>query len=364
MSPDRRAGWAPVHRPLREQHDVLLLDLDGVVYVGDGVVPRADEALAAARAAGARLCFVTNNASRTARSVADHLTRIGVPAEPDDVVTSAQAAAAVLAEQLPSAARVLVIGGEGLRAAVGAVGLVAVTSADDDPAAVVQGFAPETDWRMLLEACVAVRAGVRWVATNVDLTIPTPRGTAPGNGALVDVVRRTTGAEPVVTGKPWRPIMDEAARRTGATRALVVGDRLDTDIAGAVNAGLPSLLVLTGVSRVRDLVAAPEGLRPTYVAADLDGLGGAHPGCGPDADGWWRCGRVAARVRAGVVEVDRPVPSAVSVDEGLEALRAVCAAVWHSADDPASDTGVSGAVDVQGAVEALSPWTAPHGWDR
>ncbi len=345
-----------MHRPLHEQHDVLLLDLDGVVYVGEGVVPRADQALAAARAAGARLCFVTNNASRTPESVAEHLTRIGVPAGPDDVVTSAQAAAAVLAGRLPSAARVLVIGGAGLRAAVGAVGLVAVASADDDPAAVVQGFAPEVDWRMLLEACVAVRAGVPWVATNVDLSIPTPRGTAPGNGALVDVVRRTTDAEPVVTGKPWRPIMDEAVRRTGATRALVVGDRLDTDIAGAVNAGLPSLLVLTGVSRIRDLLTATQGLRPTYVAADLDGLGGAHPGCAVDADGWWRCGRVAARVRRGRVQIDRPAPSVVPVDEGLEALRAVCAAVW----DGASDTDVDGL----GAVEALSAWTAPHGWDR
>lgn len=365
MTGSRPDGWGATG-PLQDVHDVLLLDLDGVVYVGDGAVPRAAEALAAARRAGVRLAFVTNNASRTADSVAEHLTRIGVGATANDVITSAQAAATVLAGRLPGSARVLVIGGQGLRSALSDVGLVAVDSADDDPVAVVQGFAPEVGWTMLLEACVAVRAGLPWVATNLDLSIPTPRGTAPGNGALVEVVRRTTGVDPEVTGKPRRPIMDDAVRRTGATRALVVGDRLDTDIAGAVSAGLPSMLVLTGVNRVHDLLAADPSMRPTFVSADLDGLAADHPGCARDDDGWWRCAAVAARVGRDAggrqrLEIEPPAPgSEPDAAAALQAVRAVCAAVWSGVgtadDDPVAL--------VTAAAAALSAWTAPHGWDR
>ena len=110
---------------------------------------------------------------------------------------------------------------------------------DDGPQAVVQGFSPQLSWPMLLEACVAVRSGLPWVATNLDATLPTPRGAAPGNGAFVDVVRRTTGVEPRVAGKPFRPLMDASVQRLHAERGLVVGDRLDTDLAGARRAGLP-----------------------------------------------------------------------------------------------------------------------------
>ncbi|MEO7744902.1 MAG: HAD-IIA family hydrolase [Actinomycetota bacterium] len=355
----RGPGWSTSERPLHEQHDVLLLDLDGVVYVGDAVVARAAPALAAAVAAGARLAFVTNNASRTPDAVAEHLTRIGVAADVDDVVTSAQAAATVLAGRLAPGSRVLVVGGEGLRAALTAVGLVPVASADDDPAAVVQGFSPDIGWAQLVEGCLAVRAGVAWVATNLDLSIPTPRGPAPGNGALVQVVQQATGATPTVTGKPWRPIMDEAVRRTGARRPLVVGDRLDTDIAGAAAAELPSLLVLTGVSAARDLLAAPAGLRPTLLAADLDGLAAPHPGCAAGPDGWWRCDGTAARVVGHLVELDPASPATESADEALAALRAACSAVWAVAGAEGADEHL-----VAEAARALSAWTAQHGWDR
>jgi HAD superfamily hydrolase (TIGR01450 family) len=357
-------GWAAVTTPLQDQHDVLLLDLDGVVYVGPLAVPGAVGALAAARAAGSRLAFVTNNAARTADAVARHLSELGVAAVASEVVTSAQAAASLLAGSLPPGSAVLVVGGEGLRSAVTAVGLRPVASADDEPAAVVQGFAPEVGWTSLLEACVAVRAGVPWVATNPDRTLPTPRGPAPGNGALVDVVRRTTGVEPTVAGKPFRPIMDEAVLRTGATRPLVVGDRLDTDIAGAQTAGLPSMLVLTGVSAVRDLLAAPPGLRPTFVAADLAGLATPHPACartgaaggGPVA---WACGGVTAQVLEGGVAVVPAEPTDPGPEHALAALRAVCSAVWASVDAHGP-----GALDLEQARSALVRWTAPHGWDR
>ncbi|HKG51994.1 MAG TPA: HAD-IIA family hydrolase [Actinomycetales bacterium] len=281
-----RAGWGTCARPLVAEHDVLLLDLDGVVYVGPLAVPGAPEALALARRAGARLAFVTNNAARPPDVVARHLSDLGIDAEPADVVTSAQAAASMLAAELPAGARVLAVGGEGLRQALTARGLTPVASAEDGPVAVVQGFAPETSWTMLLEACVGVHAGLPWVATNTDLTIPTPRGTAPGNGALVEVVRVTTGGTPRVAGKPFRPLMDESCVRTNARRALVVGDRLDTDIAGAHAAGLPSLLVLTGVSGAPELLRAEPRLRPTYLASDLFGLHRSHAAPRREGDAW------------------------------------------------------------------------------
>ena len=351
--PPAGPGWRGTTKPLLQLHDVLLLDLDGVVYIGEEPVRGAPQALAKARSAGVRLAFVTNNAARTATCVAEHLTRIGVAATAADVVTSAQAASMMLAHQLEPGARVLVVGGEGLVEAVAAAGLTPVTSADDEPVAVVQGFAPQVDWQMLLEACVGVRAGLPWVATNGDLTIPTPRGPAPGNGALVDVVRRTTGVDPAMAGKPFRPIMDEAVRRTGASRALVVGDRLDTDIEGAAAADLPSLLVLTGIDGVRALLAAPPAARPTYLGVDLDDLSRPAPDCTP-FDGGWRCAGVSAVARQGSVEVVNAGPSGGRQQNALDAVRAVCSLVWAS----------EGEVDPGRAAAALSVWTAPHGWDR
>ena len=345
-------AWSAAAAPLHAAHDVLLLDLDGVVYVGPDAVPGAPTFLADIRTAGARLAFVTNNAARSAATVAEHLTDLGVPAAPDDVVTSAQAAASVLGGQLPNGARVLVIGGDGLREAVVAEGLTPVFSADEAPAAVVQGFAPTVGWSLLLEACVAVRSGVPWVATNPDLTLPTPRGPAPGNGALVEVVRRTTGVEPLVVGKPFRPLLDEAARRTGARRPLVVGDRLDTDIAGAHAAGLPSLLVLTGISGVGDLLAAEATQRPTYIWVDLGGLSTAHPGCSPDGEGW-RCGSVWARATGQRLDVVPTGPVSGTPDEALQAVRAVSSAAWSN-----------GQVTPRHGLDALAAWTAPHGLDR
>jgi HAD superfamily hydrolase (TIGR01450 family) len=297
----------------------------------------APEALAQARRQGTRLAFVTNNAARPPEVVARHLSELGIEAEPADVVTSAQAAATMLASELPAGARVLAVGGEGLRQALTAKGLTPVASADDGPVAVAQGFAPETSWTMLLEACVAVHAGLPWIATNTDLTIPTPRGTAPGNGALVEVVRTATGGTPRVAGKPFRPLMDESCVRTNAQRALVVGDRLDTDIAGAHAAGLPSLLVLTGVSGAPELLRAEPELRPTYLAADLFGLHRPHAAPRRDGDAW-----VGQFFRAFWDSVRSPEPgSARLVVDRLPGLRTSGQAA--SVGGPGAGAGGSGA---------------------
>ncbi len=252
--------------PCRE-YDVALLDLDGVVYVGPDAVPGVPEALAAARAAGMRLGFVTNNASRTPEEVAGHLTALDVPARAPEVITSSQAAATVVAERWGSGARVLAVGGPGVAAALEAAGLTVVARAEDEPLAVVQGYGRDVGWAQLAEAVVAVRNGAEHVATNADATIPSPRGPLPGNGALVGVVSAVTGRRPLVTGKPDPAMHAECVRRTGAARPLVVGDRLDTDIVGAKRAGLSALMVLTGVSREADIAQSPE--KPDRVFADL-----------------------------------------------------------------------------------------------
>lgn len=265
-----------VTRLLVDDYDVLLLDLDGVVYAGAAALPRVPERLEAGMARGPSVMFVTNNAARTPETVAEHLTSLGIAADVDAVVTSAQAAADLVAELVPAGEPVLVVGGEGLVRAVEEHSLKPVSSAGAQPRAVVQGFHPDVDWTLLAEGAYAVAAGVPWVASNADLTIPTGRGIAPGNGALIEVIRIATGRTPRAVGKPEPTLFRTALRRSGRGRPLVVGDRLDTDIAGAVASGYPSLLVLTGIATLADALTATPDQRPTYIGSDLGTLLEAH----------------------------------------------------------------------------------------
>jgi glycerol 3-phosphatase-2 len=255
-------------------------------------VPGAAGHLDRVRESGMRLAFVTNNAARTPEAVATHLCELGVRADAADVVTSAQAASRVLLERLGEGARVVLLGAAGLEAALAEAGLVAVAVDDEDAVALVTGYGPEVLWRDIMRAAVRVREGLWWVASNSDYTIPTSFGVAPGHGVLVETLSRFTGVRPVVAGKPERPLLDETVRRAGGTRPLMVGDRLDTDIEGARNAGVDSLLVLTGVTGLAELVAAKPAQRPTYVAADLGGLLRAHQAPTEVSSGWelggWR----------------------------------------------------------------------------
>ncbi len=277
--------------PLTVVYDLAMLDLDGVVYVGRDAVPGAAEHLRATRATGMRTAFITNNAARPPELVAAHLTELGVPAERADVVTSAQAAAHLLRERFGAGARVVLLGGDGLESALLEAGLVPV-GAEDDGVAVVSGYGPEVRWRDIMRVAVRVRDGLPWLASNADLTIPTEFGVAPGHGVLVETVARFAGIAPVVAGKPERPLLDETVRRVGGRRPLMVGDRLDTDIEGAHRAELDSLLVMTGVTGLGELVGARPEHRPSYVAADLGGLSTPHPAPMPDGPGWaldgWR----------------------------------------------------------------------------
>ncbi len=319
--------------PLSAAYDVALLDLDGVVYLGGTAVPGAAAALEKAVSAGLRLAFVTNNAYRTPAAIAAQLTGLGVPASPQDVVTSAQAAAGLLSERLAPGTPVLVIGGAGLRAAIRERALRPVTVAAARPAAVVQGYSPDISYANLAEGALAVQAGALFVASNADRTLPTPRGRQPGNGALVQVIATATGIQPLVAGKPEPPLYAESVRRTGARRPIVVGDRLDTDIEGARRVGADSLLVLTGVSQPADLLLAPPGQRPAYLAAGLTGLLEPHPEV-TAVNGGYGCRGWTARRAA-----DGRRLELTGTGDRLDGLRALAAAAWSAGPITAEAAG-------------------------
>lgn len=257
---------------LLDDYDALLFDLDGTIYRGEEPVPGASRAVDAAHDAGVKVRYVTNNASRGPDEVARHLTEMGIRATPDEVSTSAQAGAAVLADKLPPGTLVLVVGSEALVHEVELRGLTTTRTHSDAVQAVVQGLNKDTSWRDLAEACLSIRAGALWVACNVDPTLPTERGPLPGNGSLVAALRTATATEPLVAGKPATPLMDEAQKSADARNPLVIGDRLDTDVAGAVTAGLDSLLVFSGVATPQDLLDATPDMRPTYIGHDVEAV--------------------------------------------------------------------------------------------
>ena len=308
--------------PLCDAYDAALFDLDGVLYVGMEAVPHAAASVAAASAAGMRSAFVTNNASRRPAIVAEHLTELGIPADPADVVTSAQASVRLLRERVPPGACVLVLGADGLVAEVAGAGFEVTDVAGPDVRAVVQGYGPDTGMRQLSEAALALRAGAVWIAANTDSTLPSPRGPLPGNGALVAALQVATGREPLVAGKPEPALHVESVARVAAARPLVVGDRLDTDVLGAVRGCADSLLVLTGVVGLPELLSAPVGSRPTYVAFDLRGLLEPQPAV-DRAPGTATCGQASASYADGRITVQ---------GTGAEALRAACALTWECRD--------------------------------
>lgn len=317
---------------LATKHDVALLDLDGVVYVGEHAVPGAADALRGARAAGMRLAFVTNNAGRPPEEVAAHLTELGIPAAPEEVVTSAQAGADLLAQTLPAQAFVLAVGGSGVALALSRAGLTPVRADDpgaQDARAVLQGFGRDVAWTDLAAAALAVQRGATWILTNPDVTLPVPGGRAPGNGSLARAVEAAAGRAPdAIAGKPHPTLMRVSIERAGAQSPLVVGDRLDTDIEGAVRAGIPSLLVLTGITDVATLLQARAEERPDYIGADLSALNDLPvPTGGPAGprlqDGRWERGGAGAWIDGDALRVS-------SEGDWRDTLACACAAVWAS----------------------------------
>jgi HAD superfamily hydrolase (TIGR01450 family) len=307
--------------PLQQSSDVLakvydaaLLDLDGVVYIGDdgvpGVVPTLNEAH---QEYGISLTCVTNNAARSPKIVAEHLQRLGLEVTEQDVVTSAQAAATELARLLPQGSDVFVLGSRDLADEITKVGLTPSQEVDKTYAAIVQGYWPDMPWRMLGVAAKVINSGALWVGTNADWTIPTAFGTSPGNGTMIQALKIATRKEPLlIAGKPDSPLMQSAIARTDAKRPLMIGDRLDTDILAANRIGIDSLLVISGVTDLKELFEAKPELRPTYLAWD------------------------AAAVQ--------DVMTAVVVDHGLVSLHD-----WRVASD-----GLSGQGDALDAIRVLA----------
>lgn len=327
--------------PLHTGYDLAMLDLDGVVYSGSSAVPHAPEAITEARARGMRVAFITNNASRTPDVVSDHLTHLGIPASPEDIVTSAQAAARLLADRFPEGSPILLAGGAGLETALREVGLIPVTRMEDAPVAVATGYGPDLPWNRILLAAIAVSDGLPWVASNTDSTIPTDWGLGPGHGALVDLIERFSGRTADVAGKPARPLLDETRRRMGAERPLMVGDRLDTDIAGGVNADVDTLLVMTGVTGLAQIADASPGERPAYIASDLRGLFTPHPspawaGTGAMLGGW------RAEVIAGTLVVQEDGDDGAQDTADWWRVAAVC--LWRYRDETGQAADIGGVV--------------------
>lgn len=311
-----------------EQYDAVLFDLDGVIYLGPTAIPGAATAVGDLRARQVTVGFVTNNAARSPQAVADHLTSLGVAATAPDVVTSAQAGARLLAEHLPAGAKVLVVGTQDLALEVTQVGLVPVDDLSSEPVAVVQGFNPQLTWEQVENACEAIHRGALWVATNTDSTRPTDRGIMPGNGSMVAAVQMAVGKEPLVAGKPYRPLIEAAVHRTQARNALFVGDRLDTDIEGAQACGLASAMVLTGAHGAADLLHAGPQARPTHLLVDLSELFVSARVAAPRGDGF-ACAAAQVRVIEGRISFEGPTDTASQRADLLWAAAHTC---WAAHD--------------------------------
>ena len=321
--------------PIVDAHDLVMFDLDGVVYVGTDAIEGVAEKVDRIRASGRHVAFVTNNAARTPDQVSAKLVGMGVHAEPSDVVTSAQAAARVLADAHGEGAKILMLGGDGLREALVEAGLEPVED-PDGAVAVASGYGPDVRWRHIMRVASLVRDGLPYVASNADMTIPTAYGLAPGHGVLVQTITGFAGVEAIVAGKPEKPLMEETVLRVGGDRPIMVGDRLDTDIEGAHAIGVPSLLVLTGVTWLHELAAAAPQLRPTYISPDLAGLFEPHPA--PSVDG----GRAALGGWSGAV-----VDGRLEVDgAGSDAdwWRVAATACWLHLDEAGEPADVTDTV--------------------
>lgn len=314
---------------LVDGYRAVVCDLDGVVYRGPEAV---EHAVAALFELTVPVVYATNNASRPPGEVAAHLTELGLRVTGREVVTSSQAGAVELAARLPAGTLILAVGGAGVGEALRHQGFRVVLPAqvndvdETEVSGVLQGYGTGVTATDLAEAAYAVAAGALWVATNTDRTLPTHRGTAPGNGTLVAAVQAATGVDPVVVGKPHAPLYRLCAERLGVRpgQMLAVGDRLDTDIAGAVAAGMDSALVLTGVDSVTSLASAPPALRPTYVVPDLRGLSQEYAAAETDFS-WWTCGEDRRRIVEGTWDVARK-------GSDLEAARAGLAALHEALD--------------------------------
>ena len=305
------------------QFETVLFDLDGVIYEGENAIVDSVDSIASIRNSGIKVGYITNNSSRKPETIAQQLRDFGLELSEEEVISSAQAGVELLMTMIPAGSKVLVVGGEGLRSKVIEAGFELVSSSDDAPAAVIQGFAPEVGWKDLAEASYSIQRGAKWVATNQDWTIPREKGLAPGNGTLVSAVHTAVGQLPVVAGKPERAIFETAMREFKAESAIYVGDRLDTDVVGANKAGLGSGLVMTGVTTRKELLAAKADSRPTYILGTLKDLLSPYREPVKTKRGY-KLGDCEVELLGEKVVVSFGDP------KSLDALKAACLTIWSS----------------------------------
>lgn len=320
---------------LCEKFDAIYFDLDGVLYRGLSAIDGAAEAVSEISEAGCGIAYVTNNASRTPDEVASHLMELGIPAKPAEVITSSQVAVEILEQHVRLGERVFVVGGDGVEQALKEAGYV--PSRDSrECVAVVQGFGPQVSWRDLAQASYLIQGGAIWIATNLDSTFPTASGIAPGNGSLVDAVRNAVGRDPDgVGGKPDRAMMDRTMAAVPGERPLLVGDRYDTDIAAGVAAGIPTMLVLSGVTQAANVWSA--SLRADYLCESVQGLILSYPDSGASG-----ADHVCGGARATFVAVDMCVR--VTGGTRLERLRAADSLKWAMVKEVGLDAFTQGRI--------------------
>lgn len=328
MMPLREPTLQANTQPLSGSYDVTLLDLDGVIYLLEEAIAGAEEAVQSLRRQGNQPVFVTNNASRLAGEVAQLLTDVGVKASAVEVQTSAQTAVELIADRLRdhSPRRVLVTGSAALAEEVVEAGL----SPTQDPlqaGAVVQGYAPSLGWSDLADAAIAIRQGALWVATNTDATLPSPHGPLPGNGSLVNAVAMAVERRPdIIAGKPEPVIYQQVMDRFPGEKHIAVGDRWDTDIAGANAAGIDSMLVFTGVTSPKSALTIPAAGRPSFLGRSVADILRGQPEVRWDAE-WTVC---CEDWTASLNESQNIMLSGSG--EPLDAWRALCELSWTAID--------------------------------
>ncbi|MFG3340607.1 HAD-IIA family hydrolase [Glycomyces sp. NPDC048151] len=309
--------------PLASAYDQALLDLDGVVYLLHNAIPESAPTITALPGFGCEPVFVTNNASRSTEVVAESMRGMGIPAEASQVITTGQVLAAELVSRLGKGGKVFVHGSPALRAVVAEAGLEPV----EDPkaaAGVAFGLFPEATWRLLADATIAVRNGAYWAVANLDATLPTSDGPLPGMGAMVQAVATALGHGPHFTaGKPEQAIYQAALARKPGGRAIMVGDRPDSDIEGANRAGLDSLLVFTGVASPRMALTLPPEQRPTYLGWSLGALTETH------AEPQWVEDGEAVQCGGWSVKLEQGSLLLGGSGDPLDAWRAMCEFSWH-----------------------------------
>ncbi len=251
-----------------KEKKLFLLDMDGTIYLDETLFDKVPEFLALVRKRGGRCLFLTNNSSRGIEGYLAKMARLGIPASSDDFLTSADAAVRILKEEYPGK-KLYVMGTESLKSQLRAAGFAIAETPEEDVGVFLAGFDRELTYQKLIDACILLNRGVDFLATNPDWVCPTSFGFEPDCGSMCEMLWHATGRKPRVIGKPQPDMIRLAMERTGfsAGQTVVIGDRLYTDVACGINAGVDSIFVLSGEGKVSDIESM--GITPAYIMKDI-----------------------------------------------------------------------------------------------